>query len=220
MARNAIFYDYLDLLDKPEGTFCTRSHGQSPARGRNMIIEQALKHNATHIMFFDDDVAFAPHTLKKLLARDKDIVSGLYLMRSHPHKPIMFSQANDDGKCHHYPLKDEDKGLVEIVACGLGACLIKTDVFRALEKPYVRLGELEKDGWCDDLGLWKRTREAGFKLYCDLDVPIGHMCSTTVWPNHMNGKWLVSYDTAGKELVSFPMNYEERMRVKKELVEA
>src|SRR5438876_11237695 len=86
-SRQAVFYDHLDMLDKPEGTLITRSHGQSPARGRNMIIKQAIKYNCTHIMFFDDDCAFAPNTLTRLMQHDLDMVTGLYFMRNNPHQP-------------------------------------------------------------------------------------------------------------------------------------
>jgi organic radical activating enzyme len=204
MARRADFYDYFNMLNKPDGTMMTFAHGQSPARNRNLIIDQALENDCTHILFIDDDTAFKPNMLSQLLAHDKDIVTGLYLMRNYPHQPIIFDYADEEGRCTHHWLHDGKKGLVEIVASGLGACLIKTDVFRALDKPYVRLGELEKDHWCDDIGFFRRVREAGFKLYCDLDCLVGHMASVTVWPNPIDGKWMTSYESNGEASVSFP----------------
>lgn len=203
-ARRADFYDYLNLLDLPPGTIKTCVHGQSPARNRNVIINQAIEHNCTHILFLDDDVTFKPNLLTSLLAHDKDIVSGLYLMRAYPHQPIIFDVAKEDGMCRHYYPTDEESGLVEIVTCGFGAVLIKTEIFKSLEKPYVRLGELELDHWCDDTGFFKRVRAAGFKLYCDLDIQVGHIASCIVWPGKINGKWNTIYDTGGRGLVNFP----------------
>lgn len=133
MARRADFYDYFNAIDKPIGTVITFSHGQSPARNRNIIIDGALKHECTHILFLDDDVAVQRDVLTRLLAHDKDIVGGLYLMRSYPHTPILFDYADDQGRCRTHYLKDGECGLIEVVAMGLGCCLIKTDVFKNME---------------------------------------------------------------------------------------
>lgn len=203
MARRADFYDYFNMLDKPDGTICSFSHGQSPARGRNLIIEQALEHNCTHIFFLDDDVAFKPDTLMRLMSHDVDMVTGLYLFRNYPHQPIIFDYSDEEGKCRHINLENQT-GLIEIVNAGLGCCLINTKVFRAIEKPYIRLGQLEKDGWCDDIDFFNRARAVGFKLYCDFNIPIGHFASITVWPSMVNGKWHTVYDSFGKGQVSFP----------------
>lgn len=203
MARNASFYDYLDLLEKPEGTIITRSHGQSPARNRNLIIEKALELNVDRIMFFDDDVAFKPDTLTRLMKHDVDAVTGLYFMRNFPHQPIMFDLASPDGKCCYHYLSPGERGLVPIVNAGLGCCLIKTEVFRKMEQPWIRLGELERDHWSDDIGFFVRFARYGFKLFCDLEVPVGHFGQVLIWPNRTpDGTWLTSYDTSGPEMVS------------------
>jgi len=203
-ARRADFYDYVDLMQKPDGTVISRVHGQSPARGRNLIIDEALKYGCTHIFFVDDDVLLPPDTLLKLLARDKDIITGLYLMRNHPHQPIIFDVAMPDGRCMNHFLNEGESGVIEVVACGLGSCLIKTSIFEKLEKPYIRLGELEQDHWCDDIGFFQRVRKAGLKIHCDLDCPVGHIASVAIWPNKINGKWHVSYDTMGRATVDIP----------------
>ena len=52
--RRADFYDYFSALDKPNGTVVMFSHGQSPAKNRNLIIEEAIKNDCTHVMFIDD----------------------------------------------------------------------------------------------------------------------------------------------------------------------
>lgn len=204
-SRDDEFYDYYNLLNKPPGTICTFARGQSPARNRNLMIEQGLQHNVTHFLFLDDDIAFPPDLLDRLAKfADKDIVTALYLMRNYPHQPIIFDHTDSEGKCgHYYPSDGEDK-LVRISACGLGACLIRAEVFKALEKPWIRLGELEKDHWCDDIGFFRRARAAGFELYCDLSTPVGHMGKVKIWPTLRDGKWMVLYDTGGLGEVIFP----------------
>lgn len=203
MARRAIFYDYLYGLEKPDNHVMSICHGQSPARGRNLIIEKALQLDCTHILFIDDDMAFAPDSLNKLLAHDVDIISGLYLMRNSPFKPVMFDVAHDDGRCVHSEL-DEQSGLVEVVNCGLGFVLISTEIFHEMIKPWITLGELEADQWCDDIAFFNRVREEGYEIYVDTNCPIGHMASCTIWPNKVNGKWFTAIDTAGSDVVNIP----------------
>ncbi len=210
MARAAIFYDYLDLLQKPQGAeiIQTRAHGQSPARNRNLIIQQGIDCGADYIFFVDDDCLIPPDTLVKLLAHDVDCVTGLYSMRNYPHRPIIFDVANDDGTCQWHDLADGEKGLVEIVATGMGCLLTKIDVFKkiqTIEKYWVTLGELEADHWCDDLAFFKRVRKVGVKIYCDLNTPVGHVAKATIWPNHLHNKWHITYDTEGPQRISFPM---------------
>ncbi len=210
--RNTNFDDYVEMLEVPDGTLKTRTHGQSPAKARNIIIQQALLQKCSHILFIDDDVAFKPDSLIKLLAHEVDIVGGLYLMRNYPHQSIMFDIALDNGACAHHFLSDSERGLIKVVATGLGFCLIKTEVFENIPGPYwVTLGELEPDGWCDDLAFFKRAREAGYSIHIDLDCPVGHMCQTIVWPNYIDGKWCVSYDTQGTAQVTFPSDWSSQL---------
>lgn len=203
-ARHAAFYDHFNALEKPTGTIVTFVHGQSPAKNRNIIVEQAILNDCTHILLLDDDVVVKPDALMKLLRNDVDAVSGVYLMRNYPHQPIIFDYADQEGRCrHHYP-EDNKNGLVEIVASGLGILLLKVDALKRMEQPWFRLGEIEKDHWCDDIGFFKRARDLGIKSYCDLSVLVGHMATVTITPEYIDGKWTVTYDTNGYSKVMFP----------------
>lgn len=211
MARRADFYDYFNQIMRPEGTYIVSTHGQSPARGRNIIIEDALNNNATHVFFIDDDVLIPSDALMKLLNHNKDIVTGLYLMRNFPHRPIIFNKAEANGSCHHHFLNGNGNDLIEIVAAGLGCCLIKTEVFKKLEKPWVRLGQLEMDHWCDDIDFFRRARDAGFKSYCDTTIKAGHISTVTLWPHQQDGNWFTAYDSGGpnKPIIPAPKSYED-----------
>jgi hypothetical protein len=204
-ARRAEFYDYYNSVEKPFGTLIMSPHGQSPAASRNAIAECALSNECTHILFVDDDQAFPVDAITKILVHaDKDVVSGLYLMRTYPHYPVIFDEAYDSGECRFMFLTPDKEGLTEIVNCGFGFVLIQTRVFQALEKPWVRLGEIKKDGWCDDVGFFNRVRKAGFRLYCDLNLPIGHNINLTMWPRFVNGAWQTVYVTPTGQEFMFP----------------
>jgi hypothetical protein len=198
--RYAMFYDYVHNLTKPKKTFGASFHTNSAARNRNLIIDDALAAHATHILFIDDDMAFAPNSLEKLLAHDKDIVGGLYLSRSSPHLPVIFTFSG--GRFVRRFLQDGESGLVEVDATGFGFMLIRTNVFADMKPPYVRHGEVTLDKRNEDLGFCKRAKGAGFKVYCDLDTPIGHMGLATFWPNNVDEKWYTAIDSGGDSVAS------------------
>lgn len=197
-ARRADFYDYLSIIQKPEGTMECKPHGQSPARNRNLIVEQALANNCTHILFVDDDMILPPDALLKMLAHNVDCVTGLYVMRNYPHKPVAFTEMFMNG-LHSWVTLDEaihpDK-LVEIKNAGMGCALIKTDVFKGWNKPFT-LGEIHQDEWDDDIVFWIKVRERGHKLYLDPSIQCGHIASVVLKPTYSEGKWFTEYHTSG-----------------------
>ena len=205
-ARRADFYDYYNLIEKPEGAYVSFSHDRSPAHGRNVLIQLAIDKGFTHILLIDDDMAYPPSALIKLLDHDVDIVSGLYLSRAYPHSPLAFDIADDDGSAFPmYLVPDITARLRPIVAAGLGFLLCKTEIFAKLEKPYIRLGELDPEQWCDDIGFFKRVREAGIQSYVDTEVRVGHMGTMIIWPTlDEKGKWNSMYDTSGQGGVNIP----------------
>jgi len=196
-ARRADFYDYLNMLNKPNDSVLLLCHDRSPAHGRNLLIRAAQENNCTHILFIDDDMAYTSDSLNKLLEDDKDVVSGLYLSRQYPHQPLVFDLADDDGSACPMYLLDKEPRLRPIVAAGFGFLLCKTSVFDKLEKPYVRLGELNSEQWCDDIGFFNRLRKAGIQSYVDMEVLCGHMGTMIIWPrwDEKEKQWISGYDT-------------------------
>ena len=202
--RQAGFLPHFMGLQKPDNTLTITVSGQSPASSRNTIAEQALINECTHVFFIDDDMMLPPDVLFKLLAHDKDIVSALYLLRTFPHLPAFFDVAFDNG-FNKYAFLDSNMevGLQKGVNAGLGCVLIKTEVFKTLEKPWVRLGEIIKDGWFDDIGFFNRCVKAGFDVYCDTATPVGHMMTATLWPEKHGDKWFTCYKHANGNIM-FP----------------
>lgn len=208
-ARRADFYDYYNLLEKPPGTVVLFCHERSPAKGRNIIIDAAIEHNCTHILFIDDDMACKPEALKQLLEHDLDIVTGLYLQRAAPFRPFMFDLVDDDGRALYSHFDGTEERLKKVANAAFGFCLIKTTVFEKLEKPYVRLGELNPVEWCDDIGFFNRVTKAGFDIYCDTECRLGHIGTMVVWPQRDNKTWYVGIDTSGKVDFSIPYQVPE-----------
>lgn len=206
-ARHSNFYDYYNQLERPEGTLHMFARGQSPARGRNMIIQAAIDNECTHVFFLDDDVIPPSDIIVKLLAHDKDVVTGLYPMRDFPHYPVAFNKRFDNGFNRYIHLKPEINGLIEITNCGFGCVLIKMGVFDLVKKPWVTLGELEADGWCDDIAFFNKVGDAGIKMFCDTTVLVDHMMTVFAGFRKVNDNWVINYDIRGKGNCQFPISY-------------
>lgn len=216
--RRADFHDFLNLLIKPDNTFLLPCHERSPAKARNVLIDAAIDNGCTHILIIDDDHTFEPDALVRLLAHDKDIVSGLYFSKPYPHVPVIFDVDAEDGSCFPIYLLKGKRGLIPMVASGFGFLLIKTSIFKKLEKPYVRLGELNSEEWCDDMGFFNRVRKAGITdIWCDLDCKIGHIGSMIVVPQQSeDGTWYTGYNTAGSQILQVPQILPNNYEFKKE----
>lgn len=196
-ARRADFYDYLNRLQKPD-CFILNPHGSSPAFSRNRIIECAIEQDCSHVLFIDDDMAFPADMLIRLLAHDKDVVTGLYYYKHYIHQPIIFEKFNKKGYAFPIFLSPDTPDMLKIAACGFGCCLVKTHVFKAMQKPWVRLGELDQEQWCDDIGFFWRVKQENITedIWCDTTLRVGHMAEVIIWPSKdPDGKWYSLYDT-------------------------
>ena len=118
LARYSVFYDSLLHMDKPEGTEVLQSRGVIIAENRSILSEEVVSKGAEWIFFADDDQVFEKDTLTKLLARDVDIVSGWYLMKSPPFPPLIYEERiGDEGMKRSYL---EGSGLIKVAGCGAG----------------------------------------------------------------------------------------------------
>lgn len=184
--------------------------GACISENRNRMTEEALKLNADWIFYVDDDQIFHPLALERLLSRNVHVVSGLYLSRTFPFEPVVFDKPDPNGSQRAYTMilnnLENNHGLVSVAAVGAGALLVRRSVFGSIDKPYWRLGQIESDGWGDDLDFCYRVRKAGFKIHCDLDERVGHKIQGTVWPlyDDKQSEWTTTVVITNDPIVSLP----------------
>lgn len=137
--------------------------------GRGMQASEALKLNASHILFLDSDMSFPPDTLIRLLERDKDIVGLTYCQRRSPRGLTHESLTSD----YQMPT-DPREEVFEVKSLGFGCVLIRTDVFKAISRPWFKVeypgGVQENGADChrsEDRTFCDRARKVGFKVWCD-----------------------------------------------------
>jgi hypothetical protein len=106
--------------------------GKEVGDARNECVARALQFDddereITHIFFLDDDVLPHPEALKKLHAADRDIIAGMYFLKTQTPTPMIVMDEGDGVAREFVPGE-----VVECSAHGMGLTLIKSEVFKRL----------------------------------------------------------------------------------------
>lgn len=135
---------------------------------REHLIEQALEVNTDYVLWLDSDMMFPPSTLLRLLNHDMDLVGCNYMKRAYPFKTTAFTDTTDWE--NWIPIQYGD--LQDAEAVGLGCCLMKTKIFKKLQKPYFEYTYQEKtqDWGGEDFTLFKKLKKEGFDLKIDMNL--------------------------------------------------
>jgi hypothetical protein len=193
------FASVLATIQRPQGTLLhwQLAGGGALARARNAHAQTALEYNAGWIWFIDDDHVFSSDVLMRLLAHDKDLTVPIVLMRTEPfrwvaweHFPVPRDASDADlaqlfraHPCPPYRLLPWQRGgLIELGAAGTAGLLISAEVLRALKAPWFQFGKFGGDSGGEDVWFHLCARRAGFKIFCDVDTPLGHLAPMAIWP--------------------------------------
>ena len=135
------------------------------------LVAEARRIKATHIFYIDSDMVFQRDIILRLLSWDKDFVCVDASRRAFP---IMNVCKGLDGE-----LIDHEKGLDDLQEISLGntACtLIDMKVFDNIAEPYfeVIFDHEKKQYKGEDYYFCQKLRDAGYKLYCDTTIRVGH----------------------------------------------
>ena len=139
-----------------EWTMETMTNESLISRARNTLVAKFLNNpTSTHLMFIDADIGWEPWHLLVMLNAQKDVIGGLYPMKT---LPIKWVVNGFDGA------KTEDNGnLQEVSKTGTGFMLVKRDVFEKLNAhPAVK-------PFNNDIGLPKEL-DQHLKTYYDTAV--------------------------------------------------
>jgi hypothetical protein len=87
------------------------------------------------------------------------------------------------------PIDLEGKsGLVKVHACGKPGMLIRKHVLDAIPDPWCEYRDSEMGA--EDFDLCAKIHKAGFDIWADLDLMLGHMTSMTIYKQQApNGDW-------------------------------
>lgn len=143
-------------------------NGTLIADQRAKLARMALTSGADYALYLDSDMRFPPYLLEKLVAHGKDIVACNYATRRLPVKTVAFSDFATL-KCIY---SHDRTGLEEVDAIGMGAMLVKTEVFRKLPQPWFNVSYLPSGGMYvgEDIYFCKLAQAHGFKVFVDHDL--------------------------------------------------
>lgn len=155
-------------------------YGYNISQIRNLIAEWAKRYD--YLLSIDSDIVLPKDALVKMIAADKDIVSGLYIQRIPGTQTVEIYMDTPNGGCTNIPYALlENRGVVEVAACGMGCALIKGDVFRKMEYPHFFYKEAirHEETVSEDVYFCTKARSHGFKVWADTSIKCDHIGSTT-----------------------------------------
>lgn len=147
---------------------------------RNLIAEWAKRYD--YLLSVDSDIVLPRDSLKKMLSADKDIISGLYIQRIPGTQTVEVYMDTDGGGCTNIPYSLlENRGVVEIAACGMGAALIKSEVFRKMPYPHFQYKSAldHRNTVSEDVYFCLKARGLGFSVWADTSIKCDHLGATT-----------------------------------------
>ena len=143
---------------------------------RDMIMLEALKMDAD-LVFIDSDIEFSLEAFQRLLSHKKPIVSGLYYGRNIPSKPIAYKKVRPKTFFRKNPIAEhitEIEPFMEVEGAGLGFCLIRKEVLRAVYREGYNAFQPIK-GLGEDFSFFYRCRKKGYKVYLDTTLGLKHI---------------------------------------------
>lgn len=170
-------------LKIPEGYEATFQYfyGYNIDQVRNLIADWVVK-GFDYLFSVDSDISFPPNTLERLLAHDKDVVSGLYIQRKPGLHILEIYEPNENGGVVNMPYpKLKGRNLVEVAGCGFGCALVKAEVLREIGYPQFKYYSAieHRNTVSEDVDFCKKARDKGFKIWADPNVLCNHTGSFT-----------------------------------------
>lgn len=161
------------LMALPKYEFFSAS-GPSLPFNRNEVMQYARQKN-DDLLFIDSDIVFTPEDVDKIEKhlKDKDIITGVYLNDNR--NPWIFKRMGDD-----YRLTLLQEGTYQIDACGAGFLGISKKVIQAIDRPFTNLQEGRAIHY-EDIAFCHRANRAGFKIWCDSSIRVGHIRTNALY---------------------------------------
>lgn len=174
---SAFFKSYA-LMHKPDHVYIQADNGGICGL-RNNIVERALYEGCTHLIMMDTDQIYPADTIPRLLAHNLPVVGARVHRRYPPYDSLMLRIEEVDEHTNKYVSVDdwEEGELVEVDATGGGCVMFNLDVFRKLPYPWFKDG---REGVGEDIGLCQDLKAAGYRIFVDSSIEVGHMATMVV----------------------------------------
>lgn len=148
--------------------------------GRVNCVRKAQAAGCDKLLFIDTDMEFEAHALMQLLSHDKPIIGVNYFTRDQTKSVStvkLKGTGGPTGETSRGRVADLPKDIFECFAVGTGFMLIDMKVFDKTPQPWFKNTYDDGSGeiiYGDDVWFCKRAIEAGFSVWCDPTLVIGH----------------------------------------------
>jgi len=145
------------------------------------------------MLWIDSDMVFKPEDVERILSHNVDMVSGICPIDQERAAIARFYL--EDGKrigLSYFSIKGipnanrEENGLISIDFTGFAFTAVRRGVFEAITHPWFRFQHLDcgdrQIQTSEDFGMCERIREAGFSIWADPEVKIGHEKQMVLMP--------------------------------------
>lgn len=202
LARYHHFTHDLTILDVPDGSIISFHRSASVVQNMNEIV-RGMAEESEWLWIIGDDHTFQRDTVLRLLARGLDVVAPLCARRGPPFSLVAFDERtgeDEHGRPLYHVLQYDELpargGLLEVEVCGTAGMLVRRAVLDAIGYPWFA----NSDGITanEDVEFCRRARAAGFRVWVDCDVRIGHLGVVAVWPDRRNETWGMTLDFQGE----------------------
>jgi len=200
LSRYPAFGDSLINVLRPTGTRIEWHCGLNVAANFNAGVRRMMADPSLQwVWIMGDDHEFDQTTLLRLLDRHVDVVVPLVVRRQPPFIPVLFREPVDETPLGQFPPYHWHElpahGLHEVYTAGSAGMLIQRHVLESIEDPWFELGKMGKDLTNEDTYFCQKAQKAGFHIYADTDVQMGHWTPMSLWPARTaSGAWTVGID--------------------------
>lgn len=151
------------------------SPGTLIANQRHELVKAAQEWGATHVMFIDSDIVFRPSHVIELLNFNEPIVGAAYSKRLEPVIPTAWHSIDDWNT--YVNLHEQTDSHIKVEAMALGFCLIRIDVFDALDLPWFILGFQNGQYTGEDIEFFRKCKQYNIPVWLDVKISfeIGHL---------------------------------------------
>jgi hypothetical protein len=170
-------------MQLPPGSVCTFVAGMPFDHARNTACEAVLNNGFQWLFFLDDDVCIPPDTIHRLVAKNADIISGLYYRRAPPIVPVA-RVINEKKEVLWVESWNPPGATIEVDMVGAGCMLIHRRVLEKMSKPWFEWELSRPDPLplarpalrgSEDFAFCLRAKLHGFKIYLDTSIQCQHI---------------------------------------------
>lgn len=179
---------WLDTLQPYRPDQIQRIPGNQIALQRNRIAQVLLATDYEYILYVDADCVPPFGALERLLAHDLPIVSGAVVERAVPFD-LCAIESFEPYRRYSLETLAERSEPFPVVAAGTGCLLVRRRVFEVLSPPWFRCGQLSPEVLAEDTDFCLRAAEAGFPVYLDPRVLVGHETRCVLYPGADGTLW-------------------------------